>query len=209
MNRINAIKPPLDNMMNNKYIYTVLSIFLAMYAALIAPQLKNNFTLLFKRDLFKILILFVIGYFSTKNYSVALLMAIVFFILQQTFTTTKFRNKIQDVILGKDVIKKENFNQGDRRRYKNIPEEIGSIKQRFDGNSEILDEAGLINYDDEGNKYIVNHYMLNASEHEHEHENDHVNDHENDDFRYTHYQKPFYGEYGRKPFDSEELHIHD
>jgi len=67
----------LLNLLNDKYISTFVSIFLAIYAANLRADIPKKYLEYFEKLWFRILVFFLIGYYSSNgNFSLAVLMAI-------------------------------------------------------------------------------------------------------------------------------------
>jgi type IV secretory pathway VirB3-like protein len=65
-------------LLKNDYVSASLSLFLALYAGLARPQLPAFIADLFENALFKILILTLVVYISSKNLQLALMIAVAF-----------------------------------------------------------------------------------------------------------------------------------
>jgi len=68
----------INSLLDNKNINSVLSLVIALYAALAAPALPNSVVLFFDTVLGKLLLIFLIGYVSSRNIQVALMIAVAF-----------------------------------------------------------------------------------------------------------------------------------
>ena len=67
----------LLNLLNDKYVSTFVSIFLAIYAANLRADIPKKYLEYFEKLWFRILVFFLIGYYSSNgNFSLAVLMAI-------------------------------------------------------------------------------------------------------------------------------------
>lgn len=111
------------NFLNNKYMSSGLTLFLVLYAGLAAPQLPERITNLFENEIFKLFIMFMIAYMSTKNTTTALLVAICFAISLQTLTKQKINSQLINLLdqAGQvnDDTKTVKFNEVDNQYYDN------------------------------------------------------------------------------------------
>jgi mannitol-specific phosphotransferase system IIBC component len=73
----------MNNLLENPYISTSLAVFLVLYGGLAAPTLHPSIANLFNNPFFRLVVIFLIAYTSTKNHSIALISTIVLvFIIQ-------------------------------------------------------------------------------------------------------------------------------
>jgi len=79
---------------SNKVLYTVIGLFLALYAALAAPVLPPSITKFFKNTWFKLGFMFLIGYMATKNASVAIISAVALLVTLQTLADHETTNTV-------------------------------------------------------------------------------------------------------------------
>jgi hypothetical protein len=70
----------VNSMLDSQTVTTVVSLLLALYAALVAPALPNSVILLFDTIPGKVLLLFLIGFTASRNIQVALMIAVAFVI---------------------------------------------------------------------------------------------------------------------------------
>lgn len=73
----------LEKILENQYISTSLVVFFVLYGGLVAPKLPKHMIKLFSKPLFRLMIIFLIAYSSSKNHSIALIATIVFILLMQ------------------------------------------------------------------------------------------------------------------------------
>ena len=57
---------------------TIISLFLVLYGGLAGPNLPSNFKKLFESKIFKIVILSLVAYSSTKDFKIAVMLAVAF-----------------------------------------------------------------------------------------------------------------------------------
>ena len=73
-----GILEDINTLLDNKNVNSILSLIIALYAALAAPALPNSVVLFFDTVLGKLLLIFLIGYVSSRNMQVALMIAVAF-----------------------------------------------------------------------------------------------------------------------------------
>ena len=73
----------LESILENQYVSTSLVVFLVLYGGLAAPKLPKSIIKLFSNPLFRLLIIFLIAYTSSKNHSIALVATIILVMLMQ------------------------------------------------------------------------------------------------------------------------------
>ena len=73
----------LENILENQYVSTSLAVFLVLYGGLAAPKLPKSMIKLFGNPIFRMLIIFLIAYTSSKNHSIALVATIVLILIMQ------------------------------------------------------------------------------------------------------------------------------
>lgn len=116
---LNLVKNYIDNILNDKTFSSVLTIFLVLYGNLAAPVLSKNMADLFNTFNMKMLILFFICYYSTKEPKISILMAICFFISIQTATNYSCNDNIKKFIT-KNNDNKHNKNNIEQLKLENI-----------------------------------------------------------------------------------------
>ena len=68
----------LEEVLNNKYITTGISVALVLYAALLGPNLPQSIQKLFTNTIFRILVLFMVVVTANKEPKVAIMIAVAF-----------------------------------------------------------------------------------------------------------------------------------
>ena len=81
------------NILNNKYVLGVLTVFTGMYGPHLRPKLPDYIGKLFDNQLFRILIFFVIVFISSQSLQVALLAAISFTVIMNVINSSKLAEK--------------------------------------------------------------------------------------------------------------------
>ena len=72
-----------ETIINNKYVYTLFVIFIALYGHYAAPPLSDFLRKLFDLKIFKLFVLYLIGYLVSKNHAISIACAMIFNILIQ------------------------------------------------------------------------------------------------------------------------------
>ena len=72
-----------ESILENQYLSTSLVVFLVLYGGLAAPKLPKSMIKLFSNPLFRLIIIFLIAYSSSKNHSIALVATIVLILVMQ------------------------------------------------------------------------------------------------------------------------------
>lgn len=79
MNNIKNLLNP-EALLQNTYIASILSIFLAMYGPRLQPKLPTQLRSVFNNNLFRVLIIFLITYTTSKNAQLSITITIIFLI---------------------------------------------------------------------------------------------------------------------------------
>ncbi len=82
---------------DNKYVTTYIYLFLILYASLAAPKLPHVFTKLFDYSIFRMLVIFGIGYLSSKDATAALLATIGIAITMYTLNLHKTNEALKSI----------------------------------------------------------------------------------------------------------------
>ena len=89
-NLFKQITAPVDSLFktldSDKIISSVLSLFLVLYGGLAAPKLPNSIAKLFKNTVFRLLILSLVVYMTSKDTSTSILIVVAFVISMQTLS---------------------------------------------------------------------------------------------------------------------------
>jgi len=96
---LSSIDSKIKEVLENKYVSTLIIMFIALYAGLAAPKLPKYWVNLFDSQLFKLFVLFMIGYMATKNYSIAIVCAMAFLITMNTMQKHKVNDKIISILI--------------------------------------------------------------------------------------------------------------
>ena len=88
---IKSIKTMLnpEYLVQNSYLFAVLSIFLAMYGPRLHPKLPGPLKNLFGNPVFRSLILFLIVYLSSSNFQTSIVTTVIFLVTMNLLHTSK------------------------------------------------------------------------------------------------------------------------
>jgi hypothetical protein len=95
-NTYNDIVSNIKNIELNDVVKTILYLFLVLYASFVRPELPRFLETLFKNNLFRLFVFFLIAYLAEKenNYTLALLVALVFFVTMNYLTEREVETKM-------------------------------------------------------------------------------------------------------------------
>ena len=96
MQQVLALLDPVLAHLENPYVATFLSLFLAMYGGLAAPQLPSNIAAVFNTDVGRMVVLFLIVFMSVRNPTLALLTAVGFTLSLQVLNQHKLFGNVVD-----------------------------------------------------------------------------------------------------------------
>jgi len=82
---VSPVEELLQVVDNNKILNSVLSLFLVLYAGLAAPKLPKKVSMLFNESWFKMIVLMLVVYMSTKDVSLAIITAVALVLSIQTY----------------------------------------------------------------------------------------------------------------------------
>lgn len=103
----------LEMLDENANASATLGLFLVLYAGLAAPKLPKNVALLFDNSAFKLTIMFLIAYMSSRNSSVAIVATVALVVSLQTLSMYQTNDIILDAIKDKEVVKVESSEELD------------------------------------------------------------------------------------------------
>ena len=92
---IKSISKMLDPeyLVQNSYLFAVLTVFLTMYGPRLQPQLPESLRNLFDNIVFRGVVLFLIGYLSSNNFQVSLIVTIIFLVTMNILHTNEVLEK--------------------------------------------------------------------------------------------------------------------
>jgi hypothetical protein len=120
--------------LENKYIGTIVSLFLVLYGGLARPALPNFIKQLLANDIFRILYVFLLAYIAEKNVQVALVCAVVFMVLNGLWA---------------DAEVKEAFESLDEEDFEDEEPDMGEMDDEIEAFEEMDDEL----FDDDEELY--------------------------------------------------------
>ena len=103
MQQVLALLDPVLAHLENPYVATFLSLFLAMYGGLAAPQLPANIAAVFNSDVGRMVVLFLIVFMSVRNPTLALLTAVGFTLSLQVLNQHKLFGNIVDEVVDEEA----------------------------------------------------------------------------------------------------------
>jgi len=132
---LNNINFTLLQFLNNTYVQAILLIFFIFYAGLAAPKLPKMFAQLFDFTIFKILVLAFILLVNNYNPTIALMVAIGFFITLQTLSRHKLFDMASEVFKIRKLLGK-NGGEGEGGEEENgsLPPSPGPMDKSMNGN---------------------------------------------------------------------------
>ena len=83
--------------LENKYIGTMVSLFLVLYGGLARPALPNFVKQLLANDIFRMLYVFLLAYIAEKNVQVALVCAVVFMVLNGLWADAEVKEAFESL----------------------------------------------------------------------------------------------------------------
>lgn len=83
--------------LENKYIGTMVSLFLVLYGGLARPALPNFIKQLLANDIFRMLYVFLLAYIAEKNVQVALVCAVVFMVLNGLWADAEVKEAFESL----------------------------------------------------------------------------------------------------------------
>jgi hypothetical protein len=119
--------------LENKYIGTIVSLFLVLYGGLARPALPSFIKQLLANDIFRMLYVFLLAYIAEKNVQVALVCAVVFMVLNGLWA---------------DAEVKEAFESLDEETYEEDDDEAPDMDE-FDDEIESFEDDDEELYDDD------------------------------------------------------------
>ena len=102
MQQVLALLDPVLAHLENPYVATFLSLFLAMYGGLAAPQLPASIAAVFNNDVGRLVVLFLIVFMSVRNPTLAVLTAVGFTLSLQVLNQHKLFGNIVDEVVDEE-----------------------------------------------------------------------------------------------------------
>lgn len=108
-----------ENLLQNKYVATVLIVFFILYGSVIAPKLSLNAAKLFDNTFVKIAVFFLIAYLATFNPVIAIVCALAVFLSLQTLNKYTMTEKFMQHL---------NYRPAPVEHMSNSDNQVGMIK---------------------------------------------------------------------------------
>merc|ERR1711871_894250 len=83
---------------SDKTTSAVIGLFLVLYAGLAAPKLPKSVAKMFGYTAFRLVILFLVAYMSSRNTSIAIIATVALVVSMQTLSYHETKEKMQEVI---------------------------------------------------------------------------------------------------------------
>ena len=93
------IKYYLDFIVDNKITSSILAIILILYAGLLVPTLSYETLLRLNQPCIKLLMLFLIAYYTSKSMQIAILLSLIFYLSMQALSNYEMNQKIRQIIV--------------------------------------------------------------------------------------------------------------
>ena len=126
--------------LENKYIGTMVSLFLVLYGGLARPALPNFVKQLLANDIFRMLYVFLLAYIAEKNVQVALVCAVVFMVLNGLWADAEVKEAFES-------LDQEDFEEEDEEPDMGDVDDIEAFDD--DDDEELYDDDDEELYDDD------------------------------------------------------------
>jgi hypothetical protein len=139
INNINHLN--LDYLLSNKYIIAVLYIILFLYASKFAPKIPDWIAIYLENLIVKIIIVFIIGFLTTKDLKVAIIVTICLNVIFLLISENKITDYIKKFLIesnncnnnkdNKDVNKEDNNKEDNKDVNKEDNKDVNKEKENF------------------------------------------------------------------------------
>lgn len=123
--------------LENKYVGTIVSLFLVLYGGLARPALPNFVKQLLANDIFRMLYVFLLAYIAEKNVQVALVCAVVFMVLNGLWADAEVKEAFES-------LDEEDFADEEEPDMGEMDEDIEAFEDEddelFDDDEELYDD---------------------------------------------------------------------
>ena len=121
--------------LENKYIGTIVSLFLVLYGGLARPALPNFVKQLLANDIFRMLYVFLLAYIAEKNVQVALVCAVVFMVLNGLWADAEVKEAFES-------LDEEDFEEEDEEPDMGDVDDIEAFddEELYDDDEELFDD---------------------------------------------------------------------
>ena len=93
-----TVDSSLKAIYSDKTTSAVIGLFLVLYAGLAAPKLPKSVAKMFGYTAFRLVILFLVAYMSSRNTSIAIIATVALVVSMQTLSYHETKEKMQEVI---------------------------------------------------------------------------------------------------------------
>jgi len=151
INQVNGkILNSLESTSNFNMAGIVLGLFLALYAALAAPNLPTSTTLIFKNNWFRLSCILLIAYMATKDTSLAIITAVAFLITLQTLSAQETTKTVISAVEEKVKVNIEKFSSesndyNDIENFDSVPADYNeNFESEFNDNNENIEDFASV-----------------------------------------------------------------
>ncbi len=137
-NTLSQLNVTLNELFSNPYVAALFSIMVIFYAGLAAPQLPAPIANLFDFTLFKMFILALILFVNNYNQTIAILVAVAFFLSLQTLSQLKIGNMAKHMGYMRQAMNNEE--NGEEANVEEAPYSLGMAD--YNGDAQV---SGLAN----------------------------------------------------------------
>ena len=85
-----------EYLVQNSYLFAVLSIFLVIYGPRLHPKLPESLKNLFNNPVFRAIILFLISFLASKNFQSSIVITVIFLVTMNILHTSKVFNNFKN-----------------------------------------------------------------------------------------------------------------
>ena len=143
INQVNSnLKNTLDPIFENKAMFSFISLFLVLYAGLVAPELPSSIAKLFQSKTFKLLVLIFIAYTATNNASIAIITSVCFVVSLQALSQSNKSIPAEKPVIDSETLEEDSESDiiDEEDSESDIIDEEDSEYIEEDSESDIIDE---------------------------------------------------------------------
>lgn len=123
--------------LENKYVGTIVSLFLVLYGGLARPELPEFVKQLLGNDIVRVLYVFLLAYLAEKNVQVALVCAVVFMVLNGLWADAEVKEAFESLDEEDYEDEEEEPDMGDVETFEDEEEEF------YDDDEDLFDDEEL------------------------------------------------------------------
>ena len=123
--------------LENKYVGTIVSLFLVLYGGLARPELPEFIKQLLGNDIVRVLYVFLLAYLAEKNVQVALVCAVVFMVLNGLWADAEVKEAFESLDEEDYEDEEEEPDMGDVETFEDEEEEF------YDDDEDLFDDEEL------------------------------------------------------------------